>query len=177
MNLTRRNFIQASLAALACSAMPSLAYASLRPSRRLHFYNTHTGESLKTVYWEKGHYVPGALHEISHLLRDHRTDEVKPIDTSLLDLIELLQRRMRTSKPFDVISGYRSPATNAMLYANTDGVAFNSLHMQGRAIDIRIAGRSTRALRNMAWNLQLGGVGYYPASNFVHVDTGTLRHW
>jgi uncharacterized protein YcbK (DUF882 family) len=177
MQLTRRSVIKASFAALLCGAAPSFAYASLPASRRLYFHNTHTGERLKTVYWEKGAYIPGALHDIAHVLRDHRNGEVKPIDTSLLDLIELLHRRMRSSRPFEVISGYRSPSSNAMLYANTEGVAYNSLHMYGRAIDIRLPGRATSSLRDAAWNLQLGGVGYYPHSDFVHVDTGTVRRW
>ncbi len=156
---------------------PSFAHASLPASRKLHLYNTHTGESLKTVYWEKGAYIPEALTHINRVLRDHRTGDIRPMDTSLLDLIELLHRRMGSKKPFEIISGYRSPRSNAMLYEHTSGVAVNSLHMYGRAIDIRLSDRHTKHLRDMAWNLQLGGVGYYPASNFVHVDTGAVRNW
>jgi uncharacterized protein YcbK (DUF882 family) len=145
-------------------------------ARMLSFYNLHTGESLKTVYWEKGEYVPGALDEINYLLRDYRRDEVKPIDTSLLDLLVALRERMFTKENYEVISGYRSAATNAMLHAQSEGVSAHSLHMDGRAIDIRIPGRPLRLVREAAWSLQRGGVGYYPG-RFVHVDNGRVRWW
>lgn len=176
MLITRRAFLKASLAAAAYAAAPSLAYA-YRASRKLHLYNVHTGESVKTTYFENGEYIPGALKEIDKVLRDHRTGEVLPMDRPLLDLIELLHAKMETTQPFEVISGFRSPQSNALLYKTTSGVASNSYHMYGRAMDVRLSNRATKNLRAMAWNMQLGGVGYYPDSDFVHVDTGKVRSW
>ena len=146
-------------------------------ARSLKFYNLHTGESLKTTYWENGSYVPEELARINYILRDFRANEVKPIDPALLDLLVRAQRRLDTSEPFQVISGYRSPLTNAMLHANSEGVAVHSLHIDGKAIDICVPGRSLAQLRGAALAQQSGGVGYYPKSNFVHVDTGRVRFW
>lgn len=178
MHLTRRTVIKASLALAACSLAPSLGLASRSgAARALHFHNTHTGESLKTVYWEKGAYNPGALKEIAHVLRDHRTNEIHPIDTRLLDLLTGLHRRIGSTKPFEVISGYRSARSNIMLQESTSGVATLSQHLLGKAIDVRLADRPLAHLRDMAWDMQKGGVGYYPASDFVHLDTGKVRRW
>jgi uncharacterized protein YcbK (DUF882 family) len=161
--------------------VPGVAMAALRlpgtKPRSLSFYNLHTGESLKRTYFEDGDYVPEALHEINYVLRDFRTGQVKTIDPRLLDLLVGIHRNLETSKPFDVISGYRSPATNAMLHARSEGVAVHSLHIQGKAIDIRVPGRALVALRRTAMSLRGGGVGYYPHSDFVHVDTGRVRYW
>lgn len=145
--------------------------------RELSFYNQHTGENLKTSYWAEGNYLPDALADINHILRDYRTDDVLPMDLPLLDLLHTLQGVLATPKPFQIISGYRSPKTNAMLAAHSGGVAKTSLHMQGRAIDIHVEGIPLDQLRRAAIELQVGGVGYYPASNFVHVDTGRVRTW
>ena len=145
--------------------------------RSLAFQNLHTGEKLKTVYWADGGYVPEALHHINWLLRDFRTDDVHPMDPRLLDLLADMHVRLRTAEPFQVISGYRSPQTNAMLAATTDGVAQNSMHLQGKAIDIRVPGRRLQHVRAAATSLQRGGVGFYPRSDFIHVDTGPVRHW
>jgi len=178
MEYTRRHLIKASLAFAAVSAVPAFARASLPDfSRSLHFYNTHTGESLKTVYWEQGTYISEALGDINHILRDHRTGDVKPIDPQLLDVLFKLHARMQSRKPFEIISGYRSPYSNAMLHERSHGVAKNSLHMQGKAIDIRLIDRPLTALRDAAIAMQQGGVGYYAASDFVHVDTGRIRRW
>jgi len=178
MNLTRRNVIKASLALAVCGMAPSFARASLPDTaRKLHFYNTHTGESLAAVYWEKGEYNSEALKDIAYVLRDHRTQDMSPIDPHLLDILTDLHQRLGSSRPFEVISGYRSPRSNAMLHEHSNGVAVNSLHMYGQAIDIRLADRSLSHLRNAAWDMQRGGVGYYPASNFVHMDTGRVRRW
>src|SRR6185437_3289416 len=131
----------------------------------------------KTVYWEDGRYVPEAMRHINWLLRDFRADLVHPIDPHLLDLLADLHGRLQTREPFQVISGYRSPQTNAMLASLGDGVAQNSLHLDGKAIDIRVPGRHLRYVRAAALSLRRGGVGYYPHSDFVHVDTGRVRTW
>ena len=185
-NLGRRRFIAMGLIGAAPTIIPGAAWARMHvkasrnvakvATRSLSFYNLHTGESLKTTYWEQGEYVPGALDDINYLLRDFRRDEVKPIDTSLLDLLVKLRERLLSNEHFEVISGYRSPQTNAMLHAEGGGVSAHSLHMEGRAIDIRIPGRSLGLVRAAAWSLQDGGVGYYPG-RFVHVDNGRVRWW
>lgn len=145
--------------------------------RSLKFYALHTGESLKTTYWEDGHYIPGELDRVNYILRDFRVNEIKPIDPALLDLLTRIQYRLSTNEPFRVISGYRSPVTNAMLHANSEGVAVHSLHLLGKAIDISVPGRSLAQLRGAALAQRAGGVGYYPKSDFVHVDTGRVRFW
>jgi uncharacterized protein YcbK (DUF882 family) len=145
--------------------------------RSLKFYALHTGESPKTTYWEDGHYIPGELDRINYILRDFRANEIKPIDPALLDLLTRIQSRLSTSEAFQVISGYRSPVTNAMLHANSEGVAVHSLHLEGKAIDISVPGRSLEQLRGAALAQQAGGVGYYPRTGFVHVDTGRVRFW
>lgn len=146
--------------------------------RELAFHNTHTGERLRIAYWEDGRYVPGALREINHLMRDHRRNESHRIDTKLLDQLFILRKKLGTSKPFHIISGYRSPKTNALLRSQgRRGVAKRSLHMSGRAIDIRMPGRSLSKVRLAALSMHAGGVGYYPGANFVHLDTGRVRRW
>ena len=130
--------------------------------RSLKFYALHTGESLTTTYWENGSYIPGELDRVNYVLRDFRANEVKPIDPTLLDLLTRIHCRLGTNEPFQVISGYRSPVTNAMLHANSEGVAVHSLHIDGKAIDICVPGRSLAQLRGAALAQQSGGVGYYP---------------
>lgn len=158
--------------------MPSLARASLgSPVRIINFYNTHTGESLKSTYWEQGNYLPEALKDIHYILRDHRTNDTHSIDLHLLDILAELHRRLDSRKPFEIISGYRSPRTNAMLHDRSHAVASKSMHMQGKAIDIRITDRPLHMLRDLALAMKQGGVGYYPGPDFVHVDTGDIRRW
>jgi uncharacterized protein YcbK (DUF882 family) len=137
----------------------------------------HTAERLKTVYWLQGEYLPEALGDINYILRDYRTDEVKPIDPRLLDLLYAMSRKLRTRRPFHIVSGYRCPATNAMLRRYNKGVAKRSLHIQGKAVDFRLPGYTLASLRRVAVALRGGGVGYYPRSNFIHVDTGKVRYW
>ena len=175
----RRTFLRAGSAALLGGlACPSLALADVvKDVRSLAFNNVHTGERMTIPYWENGAYVPDALSAINHLLRDYRNNEVHIIETRLLDLLTLLHARLDSTAPFEVISGYRSPATNAMLHAESHGVAAKSLHMQGMAIDIRLADRALNVLHATARDMRLGGVGYYPASDFVHVDVGRVRYW
>jgi uncharacterized protein YcbK (DUF882 family) len=146
-------------------------------ARRLAFDNLHTGEKLDVAYWENGAYVPGALAAVNHVLRDHRNNEIHQIDPELLDLLTALSRRLETGPRFEVISGYRSPATNAMLHAESAEVAKSSLHTVGKAIDIRMAGLNLAYLHGAALSLDMGGVGYYPSSDFVHVDVGRVRRW
>ena len=154
------------------------AYGKEQPAvRELAFYNLHTGESLKTAYWEEGSYLPGALTDINHILRDYRNGQVLPIEPGLLDLLHALRNTLATTQPLQIISGYRSPETNATLAANTDGVAKGSLHTQGKAIDLHVEGIALDDLHRAAIALRGGGVGYYPKSNFVHVDIGRVRTW
>ena len=145
--------------------------------KTLSFVHMHTGEKLKRTYFERGNYVKDALNEINYLLRDFRTDDIHTIDTALLDQLFDLKQSLGINKPFHIISGYRSPFTNALLHKHSHGVAKNSFHMQGRAIDIRVEGLSSKMLRNAALNLARGGVGYYPRKNFVHLDSGWFRTW
>lgn len=175
---TRRNFLRlAAAVATGAVAAPAVALPLASTRRALAFENLHTGESLDLVYWAQGRYLPDATQRIEYLLRDFRSNELHAIDPSLLDLLVALRRRLDTTAPFLVISGYRSPETNAMLHRKSEGVATNSLHMYGQAIDIRIADRSLDALHRAALSLKVGGVGYYPRSDFVHVDVGRVRQW
>ena len=155
------------------SSTPAAALAT----RALDFAHTHTGEHLSVEYFSGGSYLPDALSTVNHFLRDFRTGDVHTIDAGLLDLLHSLTQLTGTSKPFQVISGYRSPKTNGMLRQRSEGVAAGSLHMQGQAIDIRLADVPLAKLRNAALTIERGGVGYYPASDFVHVDTGRVRRW
>lgn len=145
--------------------------------KSLSLQNMTTGDSLDVTYFERGQYLPDALEEINYIYRDHLTDEIHPIDTALLDQLHELQATLGVKKEIHVICGYRSPFTNAYLRRRSSGVARNSLHMQGRAIDIRIAGVDTRDIRDAALSMALGGVGYYAGSDFVHLDTGDVRTW
>ena len=151
--------------------------ALTRDARRLAFYHTHTGETLDIVYSERGIYVPDALAEIHHLFRDFRTGDVHPIDPALLDVLHDVQHATGSSGHFEIISAYRSPATNRMLASRSHGVADHSLHLQGQAIDVRLPGVRTVDLRTAGLRLGSGGVGYYPESDFVHLDTGRVRSW
>jgi uncharacterized protein YcbK (DUF882 family) len=167
------------LSPLGAQAAPPAA-ARKAPVRTLSFFNTHTGERLKATYCCDGKYEPDALKQINHILRDWRVDKVKVIDPHLLDLLHELGGTLETDSPFHIISGYRSPVTNATLRArggNHTGVASKSLHLVGKAVDIRVPGVKLDHLRGAARSLKLGGVGYYPSSNFVHVDTGRVRFW
>lgn len=175
-DMDRRVFLRSILAAAPVLALPGAAFA-LPATRMLRYHHLHTGERLEVEYMRSGEYVPDALASIDHLLRDFRTGDVHPIDPALLDLLHALRYETGSRRPFEVISGYRSPKTNAQLRAHGDGVASGSLHMQGKAIDIRLADVELATLRDAARTLRRGGVGYYPASNFVHVDTGRVRTW
>ncbi|MGB8365276.1 MAG: DUF882 domain-containing protein [Rhizomicrobium sp.] len=175
---TRRNLLCAGSAALIAGvASPALAGIRSANIRSLAFANLHTGEKLSVDYCVGGQYVPEALTSINFILRDYRNGEVHVIDPKLLDLLSLLHRQMESTTSFSVISGYRSPATNAMLHERSAGVAAHSLHMKGMAIDIRLADRALPDLHKTAVGLRAGGVGYYPTLDFVHVDVGRVRYW
>ena len=172
---TRRRMVFAGAAAGALLLAPAAALAA-RP-RALDFYHTHTGKRLRVTYAEGERLIPGALHEINEFLRDFRSGEAHPMDPELLNILHQLQQTTGGKGPYEIISAFRSPQTNNTLRANSDGVAQRSLHMEGRAIDVRLQGVETRQLRQAALALQAGGVGYYQRSNFIHVDTGRVRFW
>lgn len=157
--------------------MPPLTSAAAVRGREMNFTNVHTGEKFKGEYWQDGKYLPDAFGEIKNVLRDFRTNDRFPIDPRLIDVLFVLQQRTKNFTPFDVFSGYRSPATNAQLRRTGSGVARGSLHMQGQAIDINQPGTNLFNLKKSAIRLQAGGVGFYPSSGFVHVDTGRVRVW
>jgi len=180
--LTRRQILTAGvLGSLVClSPVQALAKLSLTgvQERSLSLLNTHTGERLKeVVYWEKGDYILDALENLNHVLRDHRTNQVHPIDPMTLDLMAAISRKVGAKQPFEIISGYRSPQTNKALNKQSRGVAKNSYHMQGKAIDLRLPGVPLKAVRKAALELRMGGVGYYAKSDFVHIDSGKVRNW
>jgi uncharacterized protein YcbK (DUF882 family) len=183
---SRRDVLRSSLglaggiAAAGLLVSPTHALAALmapRSPRELSFLNLHTGERLKAEYWSNGQYHHDALSAINHLLRDHVNNQVHTIDPGLLDLIHVLHDKVRSADPFHVICGYRSPETNERMHEFSCGVAKNSMHIQGKAIDIRLPGTGLHYLQNAALSLQGGGVGYYPKDDFVHVDTGKVRRW
>ena len=179
--MTRRTFLKMSCIGavpfLSSSLVSSNALALREGKRSLSFYNTHTGEALDSTYWESGKYLSRPLADIYHILRDHRTDQVMPIDSDLLDLLYAIRVKIRTQQPFHIISGYRSPETNSLLCKLNRGVVPNSLHVCGKAVDIRLPGCALSSLRRVAMDLKRGGVGFYPRSDFLHVDVGRVRHW
>ncbi len=179
---SRRRFLAvgggALVAAAAIASRPVFAQSLIiTPERTLSLYNLHTGESLKTAYWVEGEYIPESLTDINHLMRDFRNNEIKPIDLNLLNLLHSITLQLDSSRPVQLISGYRSPSTNALLHSKSGGVAKHSLHMEGMAADIRVPGHDLIELHKVAIAMQGGGVGYYPRSDFVHVDVGHVRYW
>ena len=175
----RRQVLRAGALALAAPLLvrASRARAAAEGLRSLSFHNLHTGESLSIAYAAGRRYLDAALLRIEWFLRDFRNGESKAIDPLLLDQLHRLAMLTGTAGSFEVISGYRSPATNAFLARQSRGVARHSLHLEGRAIDIRLADVALPDLRDAALSLRAGGVGYYPESRFVHVDTGRVRRW
>ena len=178
--VSRRRFLRGVLmgvpAAVALGG-PGRALASALEERSLEFVNTHTGETLKAAFFKAGSYCEDALRGFDHLLRDHRSGDVAPMDRALFDLLHDVAVLAGRDARFEVISGYRSPATNAMLNSRSSGVAKRSLHMDGRAIDVRLTGYRTDRVRDLALSLKAGGVGFYRKSDFVHLDTGRVRTW
>ncbi len=176
---SRRRFLQGvALTIGSIMITPTLASFYSR-DRWLYFYNPNTGETVRTVYWTpRDGYLASSLRHISWVLRDHRNDEMKLFDYQLLDQMYFLQSGFNYyQQPFHVICGYRSPSTNALLRRTRRGVAKNSYHMQAKAVDIRMPGRSLADLRNMALSFNAGGVGTYGRANFLHIDSGPVRTW
>jgi uncharacterized protein YcbK (DUF882 family) len=143
----------------------------------LRFVHTHTGETLTAAYCDGGVYDAACLHAVNHLLRDFRNGEMHVIDPGLLDILYELQQRAGRDATYEIISGYRSPATNAMLHRRSSGVAEHSQHLLGKAIDVRLSGFPTNELGEHARAIARGGVGFYAQSDFVHIDTGRVRFW
>lgn len=184
--MTRRDVLKAGV--LGGLLLPAMASAPVQAATRLIvppdagamkvvFRNQHTGESFNGVYRVGNRYIPEAFEQINRILRDFRSGEEFPIDPRLIDIIFTMRDRIGTNETFEILSGYRSQKTNASLRKSTDGVAENSLHMTGQAIDLRLPGYSTKKLYSLAGKLRAGGSGYYAKSNFVHLDTGRVRRW
>ena len=177
--MNRRRFLKMAGMASAVSFFPHFAhaYAEVPYKKALSFYNTHTGEKLHRTFWAEGVFIPDALADINHILRDHRNGVATQMDTRIFHLLHAIHTNLGSQEPFHIISGYRSPQSNAKLVTHSSGVAKKSLHMEGKAIDIYLPGRNLVDLKKIAMSLQQGGVGYYPDSNFVHVDIGKVRYW
>jgi uncharacterized protein YcbK (DUF882 family) len=182
-SLTRRQFMAGvAVAPLIGVALPSHAAPIAKTitktiTKTLAFENLHTHETLRTTFWQNGRVVTESARAIDRILRDHRTGDVHPIATDLLHVLHEVRSRLETEAPFQIISGYRSPRTNATLASAGSGVATRSLHLQGKAIDIRIPGVPLASLHRVAVDLKAGGVGLYRSSNFVHIDVGPVRYW
>ncbi len=176
---TRRSFLKTSAVVATAMSMPALARAATAAphERVLRLYNTHTGESIKSVFWAEGNFIPDALTDINKLLRDHRSNTVAEMDPQLLVLLDQLSAKFEHKNVLHVISGYRSPETNKKLAAASNGVAKHSMHLEGKAIDIRMPGQQLANVHKAALAAKGGGVGYYPDSQFVHLDTGRTRNW
>jgi uncharacterized protein YcbK (DUF882 family) len=183
VRMDRREILRlGGLALLAGAFPPSIRAAvgkisgSMAP-KKLSLFNTHTGEQLESVFWEGGDYVPEELRRIDHILRDPLSGETKEMDVRLIDLLNNLRQNLGVPDAFHIICGYRSPQTNAYLRKTNPGVAANSLHLYGQAVDIRLPGVPLATLHRAALSLKAGGVGYYPQSDFIHVDVGPVRTW
>lgn len=182
LEIDRRDILKMGLGTLLASVVPLFSAQEAFAKRnftswKIAFRHAHTGESFSGVYRVGDKYIPEAFERMNYVLRDFRTTEVFPMDPRVIDILSLLYGRLDATESYQILSGYRSPKTNAMLRKTSSGVARNSFHMYGQAIDIRIPGQSTKLLRNTALALKAGGVGYYPNSDFVHVDTGKVRSW
>ena len=178
--LSRRSFLRTAsqLTLGLAAAIPGTGLAAVVPGRRtLSLYHAHTNQELKIAYAWGDMYNPMALARVTRFLRDFRTGETCPIDPRLLDILWAIQQEMGRKGTYEVLSGFRSPRTNNMLRGSSNGVAEHSLHMEGKAIDIRLDGISTRQIRECAVEMKCGGVGYYAKSDFVHLDTGRYRTW
>jgi len=177
VNRTRRRLLGGLLAAPAALLLPWQPLLAAVAPRKLSFYHTHTGEKLSLVYHDGEKLLPDAMSEIDHYMRDFRSGDVHRMDQALLDQLYQLQQNTESQGVFEVISAYRSPKTNRQLRSKSTGVAKKSLHMQGRAIDIRLTDVPTSKLRKVALAMKSGGVGYYRKSDFLHIDTGRPRTW
>lgn len=158
---------------------PAIVYgqSNLVLEKSLKLYNIHTQESVNVIYWKNGIYLKDSLNKLNSFLRDFRTGGITKIDTKLLDTLFNIHQKSGSTNPINIISGYRSPKTNDFLHKTTNGVAKKSFHTLGQAIDIRIPGIPLKKLRDLAKEEKLGGVGYYPKSDFIHIDSGKVRYW
>lgn len=174
----RRRFLLGlgGLGVAAMLPMPALASRSA-PVRKLSLHSINTGELVTASFWEEGRYLKEGLNTLNRVMRDYRVGEQSDIDPKLFDQLYLLQHRLGKTGEIQIISGYRSPNTNAMLRRTSKGVAKKSYHMTGQAIDLRLPGVPLAQVRQAALQMKVGGVGYYPSSNFVHLDTGPVRSW
>lgn len=181
IDLDRRGFLGLGLAGVLGSAIPLLcsntAQAANHGSWRVTLQHAHTGDSFSGVYRVGDKYLPDAFERLNYVLRDHRTGQAFPMDPRVIDIVSAVQAKTGRAGPIRILSGYRSPKTNANLRRTTNGVARNSFHMYGQALDIRLEDYNMRRVRDIARSLNIGGVGYYSKSNFVHIDTGTVRSW
>lgn len=174
---SRRQFLLGAATLAVATAVPLKAFASTGHRRALSFRNLHTGERQKGIYWQDGSYLPSTLQNFNEVLKDHRSGEVTQMDPALFDQLTRLSRLLGFDDTIEVISGYRSPATNAALKRAGHNVATHSYHTLGRAIDIRLPGVQLAQAHRAALALKAGGVGYYPRDNFIHMDTGPVRRW
>ncbi len=181
--ITRRNFLKLGMAATLGAIFPLTASGSETPGpswkyiRKLNCKNAFTKEHIEVIYWADGYYLPPALAQINYLFRDHLSGRVKPIDTTLLDLLFALSHTLHNPEPIHLLSGYRSARSNARLRQKNKNAARNSYHLYGQAADIRLPGSRLSDLRRVAKYYEIGGVGYYPRRNFIHIDVGPVRYW
>ena len=176
VGFSRRQILRMGGVVLASSMFPSLGW-SHHVSRSLNLHNALTRENIELEYWVNGEFVPEALKELNHFLRDPHNGKVTEIDPKLYDLIFGIARKLEAKGIINIMSGYRSPVTNDRLRRRNSAAAKGSFHVKGKAVDIRIPGYSTNAVRRVAMGLKQGGVGYYPRSKYVHIDTGPVRSW
>ena len=179
--MNRRNFLKLMLWTGLISYSSKAALAAINDLssevRSLLLFNPRTKEGYNGVYWRNGEYVASALDRVNYIMRDVRTDDIKQIDTDLLDLIYKISLKLKMKGPFHVLSGYRNHKTNSLLHKHYENTAKNSFHTKGQAVDIRLPGQRTSSLRRAAFELSEGGIGYYPRQGFVHIDVGPVRYW
>ncbi|MFK7839219.1 MAG: YcbK family protein [Bdellovibrionales bacterium] len=180
--VNRRDVLKAGLMGAAVASVPLIGVGDAQArtrhqSWRVSFKQAHTGETFNGVYRVGNRYLPEAFERLNYVMRDFRTGEVFPMDPRVIDILSMIQTRTQSSDPIHILSAYRSPKTNSSLRKASSGVAKNSFHMYGQALDLRKPGTSTKKLRNIAKSLKAGGVGYYARSGFIHIDTGTVRSW
>lgn len=179
--LSRRKLLKLGLVTAISGIIPYNSFAAAADfpgdERRICIYNLHTKEDMDIVYFRDGQYLADAVAELNHIFRDHYNGSEREIDKKLFDLLFAIQQKLQIDEPFHLISGYRSRQTNEFLSRQNSGVSPRSLHIYGKAADIRLPGSDQKLLRRAAYELQCGGVGFYPKSNFVHVDVGKVRFW
>lgn len=175
---SRRQFLKIAGVLSLSTLFPEVLFSSNRIyEKAISLNNVHTGESLKSIFWAEGKYDFNAISDINYILRDYRTNISTNMDIELIELLFSIKHITNSNNFFEVFSGYRHPLSNLLLNKTTSGVANKSLHMEGKAIDINMPGINLKDLHKIAMNIRAGGVGYYPDSNFIHVDTGRIRAW